>query len=127
MWGIAYSRKGLTRASIQISKAPHFFVYAFDYISVPDRKIIIMKEDLIKRSALNKLIEIVRFELKRLVDCNLSLKSFDLKWDGIFTEEEYKEIKFILKKLRSPGYVSFYCYFQGIDSQVVDDYLGKQK
>lgn len=42
----------------------------------------------IKRDALKKLDELVSFELKRLYDGALPLKSFTLQCEGLFSEEE---------------------------------------
>lgn len=80
----------------------------------------------IKRDALIKLDELVSFELKRLNDGALPLKSFTLQSEGLFSEEEIKEIWPSLYRLNTPGYVAFYCNIRCINSPLVEKYYKRR-
>ena len=79
----------------------------------------------IKREALNKLDEAVSFELKRLNDGMLPLGTFNLQCIDLFSEEELMEIWPTFKRLKTPGFVAFYCNIRGINSPIVDRFNNK--
>lgn len=71
------------------------------------------KQDLIKRGALSKLVEIVRFNMD---SCNKKIEDFHIEViDGVFSSEEQAEIDHIIKKLNEDRfYLKLFCEINGI-------------
>lgn len=77
-------------------------------------------QDRIKRSALKKLHEFVKFEIKCLEDGNLSLEYFsDEPVEGYFTTDEIKEVKPILHRLKTKEGIILECNIIGIESELL--------
>lgn len=72
----------------------------------------------IKRIALEKLDELVKKELKYLIDTNDTIDSFSLDANllkNTLTKEEYKEVFSCISKQLMNGNVHIYCWYRFID------------
>ena len=85
------------------------------------------ERDRIKKIALVKLDEAVSAELQRLIDGGLPLKLFSLQCEEFLSEVEKREVWPSIKRLNTPGYISFYCFLRGISSPIIDRYYKKYR